>query len=957
MKLLSHTLINKVQLAGLQQLVKKQQSEIAGASKFVKAIEQGNLDTTLASEDGADQDVLASSLTSMRDQMKQFAKEEKQRNWVTQGLAQFVDILRSKNDNIAELTDNIIRSLIKYMNANQGALYILNDDNAKDVYLEMTACYAYNRKKHLNNRIELGQGITGQVVLEKSTLYMTDVPKDFMRITSGLGEALPRNIVIVPLKIDQAVFGVIEIASFDPIPPYQIEFVEKLGESIASTISSVKVSERTKQLLTEAQQQAEEMRAQEEEMRQNMEELAATQEDMQRVLREVQGKEQYMTDLIDASRDSILTVDRDLKVINCNTVFKKSYSGLGMEIDKGFDLTLLFATEEEKNKYRALYRRVFAGERFEVNDHYKFQNIEAFYLITYSPVTDENGEVIAAAVFVTDITSVTRAKNEAQQQAEEMKAQEEELRQNMEELSATQDEMHRVLKEVQEKEAYINEVLNASKDSIFTVDADYRLISWNSALAVGIEAMGISIVKGMDILAIYSFDPSKVEAQRSYYSRVLGGETFEISETFTINGVDQHYSSVYTPLARKTGEVFAAAIYARDMTLLTNALNESKRLAAEAQQQAEEVKAQEEELRQNMEELSATQDEMQRVLNEVQAKEQYMVDMINSTKDTIISVDRNYRVVNFNEAMSASYSGMGVKIEKGFDLTKIFSEQEWPKFKSHYDRAFKGESFELTEEYNSNGFNSYFAISYSPLRNEKNEVVATAVFAKDTTQTVKAQKEAENLQRYYNDVIEGMSDCVVTIDKNYIIVVANTAFKQVFSGYGLSVEPGSSLLAMTKGDKKAEEQSKKPYIKAFAGEHVEEPHRHHFDRDFQVSYNPLKDAKGEVIGVSLIAHDITQRLQLLKESQQQTEEVKAQEEELRQNMEEMQSIQEDAGRKAEEIERVRRTEKERADSQINAQKKIMETTVEKFRKTEAEYIARIQKLEAELAKNKKGAVA
>ena len=778
MKILSHTLIRNAQFSDLQQLVKKQQSEIASATRFVKEIEHGNLDATLDSEHGADQDVLASSLTSMRDQMKQFANEEKQRNWVTQGLAQFVDILRSKNDHLAELTDNIIRNLIKYLNANQGALYILKDNNPKEVYLEMAACYAYNRKKHLNNRIELGQGMAGQVVLEKSTLYMTDVPNDFMRITSGLGEALPRNLVIVPLKIDQTVFGVIEIASFEKILPHQIEFVEKLGESIASTISSVKISERTRQLLGESQQRAEEMRAQEEEMRQNMEELAATQE-----------------------------------------------------------------------------------------------------------------------------------------------------------------EMHRVLKEVQENEAYVNEILNASKDSIFTVDRDIKLISWNKAFSSGLEAMGFQIEKGFEILSIFSYDKKKEEQQRSYYLRALAGENLDVTEELNVGGSIAHYATNYSPLRTVTGEVFAAAIYGRDVTMLATALNESKRLATEAQQQAEEVKAQEEELRQNMEELSATQEEMQRVLNEVQAKERYMIDMINSTKDTIISVDRNYCVVHFNEAMSASYSGMGIKIVKGFDLSKIFSEEEWPKFKAHYDRALQGESFEVIEEYHSHGFDSYFVITYSPLRNEKNEIIAAAVFAKDTTQTVKAQKEAENLQRYYHDVIEGMSDCVVTIDRNYTIVVANSAFKHVFSKYGLPVEPGSSLLAMAKGNKKAEEKFKQPYIKAFAGEHVEEPHRHHFDRDFQVSYNPLKDAKGEIIGVSLIAHDITQRLQLLKESQQQTEELKAQEEELRQNMEEMQSIQENVTLKAEEVEKIRFAE------------------MEKFKKTEQEYIVRIQKLELELVKSKKGSLA
>jgi PAS domain S-box-containing protein len=576
MKKFPYSVVKKDKLDAFHQQLSNYKLQVSGATEFVKAIEQGNLDIPYDSGAEADgENALASSLVSMRDQMKKFSAEERQRNWVSEGLAKFVDILRSKNNDIAQLSNEIISQLVKYLNANQGALYIVNDDDKKDVYLEMAACYAYNRQKFLTQRFELGEGIIGQVVLEKITTYLKNIPKDYIRITSGLGDGLPRNLLIVPLKIEERVFGLVEIASFSEIKNYQIEFVERLGESIASTISAAKVSASTQKLLQESQAQAEQMRSQEEEMRQNMEELSATQEEMHRVMKEMQGKERYMTDLINASKDSILTVDQNMKVINCNRVFKATYSGSGMDIDKGFDISNLFSTQEEKARYRALYKRVFAGETFDVTDHYKFQGLEAYYIVTYSPIRNDQGEILAAAVFVKDVTEITRARDAAQQQTEELKAQEEELRQNMEELSATQEEMQRVLTEVQNKEKYLLEVLNATNDSIFTMDRDYRIIGSNKVFSGALEAMGLKAGKGFEMLSLFADDAVQREQQKAYYDRALAGEHFEVSDVFTTNGVKSYYMNHYSPIRDGEGKIYAIACYAKDMTALMTAQHEN----------------------------------------------------------------------------------------------------------------------------------------------------------------------------------------------------------------------------------------------------------------------------------------------------------------------------------------------------------------------------------------------
>lgn len=228
------------------------------------------------------QGIVGNALVDMRTNLKLVALEEKKRSWATEGMAKFGDILRNNASGLESLSNEIIINLVKYINGNQGGVFVVNDSNPKDKYLELTACYAWDKKKYLHSRIDEGEGLVGQAWQEGNVIYLTEVPANYIRITSGLGNSNPRSIIIIPLIVNDVTYGVIEIASFNHFEEYQIEFLKKLAESIASTISTAKINQRTKILLEQSQQQTEEMRAQEEEMRQNMEEMQATSEEAER---------------------------------------------------------------------------------------------------------------------------------------------------------------------------------------------------------------------------------------------------------------------------------------------------------------------------------------------------------------------------------------------------------------------------------------------------------------------------------------------------------------------------------------------------------------------------------------------------------------------------------------------------------------------------------------------------
>jgi len=276
------------EFSNIYQSVNKLVKNLKNVEFFAKEVGDGKFETnmTVFNDDSS----LGKSLEGMRNSLKIVSDNDKKRNWATKGLAEFSNILRQSEKNIKELSYEIISNVVKYLDINQGSIFILNkeNENIKDSTLTLEACYAYNRRKYKNKEIKVGEGLVGQCVLEEETIYMTDVPKDYIKITSGLGESTPSSILIVPLKVNEEIYGVIEIASFKTFEDYEIKFMEDLGENIASTISGVKINEKTTKLLEESQIQSEQMKSQEEEMRQNMEELQATQEEMERKNREIE---------------------------------------------------------------------------------------------------------------------------------------------------------------------------------------------------------------------------------------------------------------------------------------------------------------------------------------------------------------------------------------------------------------------------------------------------------------------------------------------------------------------------------------------------------------------------------------------------------------------------------------------------------------------------------------------
>lgn len=229
---------------------------------------------------------LAKSLQALHEQDTSFAAKEAERSWTTQGMAKFVEILRSGNQTIEELSQSIISNLVKYIGAHQGGIYVVETDEAGMDLLRLTGAYAHDREL-LGTTYNIGEGLVGQAFEDKSTILINELSEGQFIVRSGAGEAPPKALLIVPAIVNDSAFAIIEIASFSAFQPYQVAFVERLGESIAAAISGSIAAMRNRRLLEELSMQTEQMRAQEDLMRQNVEQAFQIQAELEKKIAEM----------------------------------------------------------------------------------------------------------------------------------------------------------------------------------------------------------------------------------------------------------------------------------------------------------------------------------------------------------------------------------------------------------------------------------------------------------------------------------------------------------------------------------------------------------------------------------------------------------------------------------------------------------------------------------------------
>ncbi len=513
-------------------------------TEFASAVGQGDLEVDF--EKLSKEDVLGEALLEMRDNLKKAQEEEARRKkeedirrWAADGYSNLNDMLRQSKD-LKEMTYSILSTIIKYIDGAMGALYILNDNDENDIYFEMMTAVAYEREKLIRHKVKPEEGLVGRCAHEQLTIHLREIPEGYVTINSGLGESDPRSLVLIPLKANEKVLGVMEFVSFNLFKDYEIEFLEKAGESIASEISTTKISQRTETLLKQSQDQAESLAQQEEEMRQNMEEIQATQES----LKESQAKTQMIFDNV---VDAIVTTDSNGIIELWNPAAEVLF-GYSLKEAVGQNIKIIMYGDDAREHDTYLKRYMETGQRHVIGKTREVMGMHKSGKKFPVELRIEQGQLGNETKFVgvlRDITDKRKVEEEMDQRIDQLK----EINRKAE---AGKKEMQSLINGVKEVSLYVE--YNMDRKIIDISNNFLRLLDTKKEDMLGVKQ------------GAFETDPEKQKEFDKLWSDLAKGKTRKIVQHVLANGKNLYFSEVYIPIKDDQGNISKVINLAIDIT-------------------------------------------------------------------------------------------------------------------------------------------------------------------------------------------------------------------------------------------------------------------------------------------------------------------------------------------------------------------------------------------------------
>ncbi|MFP2932831.1 response regulator, partial [Pyxidicoccus sp. 3LG] len=249
----------------VNQLAANLTTQVRAIAEVATAVTKGDLTRFITVSAQGEVAALKDNINEMIRNLKDTTRKNTEQDWLKTNLAKFTRVLQGQRD-LLTVSKVILSELAPLVDAQHGVFYISERGEGGEQALKLLASYAYRQRKGLANTFKYGEGLVGQCALEKEPILLSDVPDTYIRIASGLGEEVPRNIVVLPVLFEGEVKAVIELASFHRFSEVHLGFLEQLTESIGIVLNTIAANMRTEALLKQSQALTDELRKQQEEL-------------------------------------------------------------------------------------------------------------------------------------------------------------------------------------------------------------------------------------------------------------------------------------------------------------------------------------------------------------------------------------------------------------------------------------------------------------------------------------------------------------------------------------------------------------------------------------------------------------------------------------------------------------------------------------------------------------------
>ena len=277
----------------VNQLAGNLTTQVRAIAEVSSAVTQGDLTRQIAVEAQGEVAELSDTINQMIGNLRETTQKNAEQDWLNTNLARISGLMQGQRD-LATVSRLIMSEISPLVSAQHGAFFLSQAENGEEAELRLIASYGYKKRKSVSNRFKIGEALVGQAALEGKSILISNAPDDYIKVTSGLGEAAPVNIVVMPILFEEQVLAVVELASLRPFSDVNQAFLEQLGETLGVVLNAIIANRRTEELLEQSQSLAEELQSQSEELQSQQEELKRSNSELEQQTSSLRASEELL---------------------------------------------------------------------------------------------------------------------------------------------------------------------------------------------------------------------------------------------------------------------------------------------------------------------------------------------------------------------------------------------------------------------------------------------------------------------------------------------------------------------------------------------------------------------------------------------------------------------------------------------------------------------------------------